>query len=513
MNSVQQKFWNLPFVILLLGALITVFNISVTNVAIPKIAAALSANGLQIHFIADGLTITLAAFVLLLGAIGDSYGRKLLFVSGCAIMIIASLFSAYSTSANTLIVWRMIAGIATAMLYPTTLSMITTIFQEKKQRLLAIGMWSGISAGGAALAPVVAGWLLVYFPWGSVFLISVPFTILALILGWWVLPEFKNKNEKSIDYLGGILSIIWISFLLFGIILFPVDGFDSRVGSALGIACVSLVLFLLRELHTTNPLLDLRVFKNSRFSIAALTITIVAFAQLGVMFLAQQYVQNVLGYNTLQAGLSGFPLSIAVLIASPLSAKIDGRFGSRKTIAAGFFFIAIGFLTALLWTVHSPYLQICLSYVLIGIGLGLTMTPSTNAIMNSLPEGKAGIASAVNDVTRDLGNSLGIAVNGSIAAISYTTVLEKMEKNIPVSEQAAISENIVRTITSSLSGALEVAQRYPSVNAGQMVSAAKQAFLDGQLAAMLLSAILCFIGAIIVLLYMPQAPSQEKKSL
>lgn len=503
MQTALPKFWNIPFIVLLLGALITVFNISVTNVAIPKIAAALNANGLQIHFIADGLTITLAAFVLILGALGDAYGRKLLFIIGCALMVIASVFSAYSTSADTLILWRMIAGIATAMLYPTTLSMITTIFQDTKQRLLAIGMWSGISAGGAALAPVIAGWLLEYFSWGSVFLISVPFTLLALLLGWWVLPEFKNTTNKTIDYPGGILSVIWISFLLFAIILYPVDGLDTRVSFSLAIACFSLLCFIIRELTASFPLLDLRVFKNSRFSVAALTITIVAFAQLGVMFLAQQYVQNVLGYTTLQAGFSGFPLSIAVLIASPLSAKIDGKFGSKITIAAGFLFIGIGFLTALLWSVHSPYIQICLSYILIGIGLGLTMTPSTNAIMNSLPPDKAGIASAVNDVTRDLGNSLGIAVNGSIAAMSYTTVLEKMGKDIPASQQAEISQNIIRTITSSLSGALEVAQRYPGVNATQMVSAAKQAFLDGQLAAMLLSAILCFLGMGIVLWFMP----------
>lgn len=483
MHTATQRFWNIPFIVLLLGALITVFNISVTNVAIPKIAMALSANGLQIHFIADGLTITLAAFVLILGAIGDTYGRKLLFVSGCVLMIVASVFSAYSTSANTLIIWRMIAGVATAMLYPTTLSMITTIFQDKKQRLLAIGMWSGISAGGAALAPVVAGALLEYFSWGSVFLISVPFTIIAFILGWWFLPEFKNTTAQAIDYIGGLLSVIWISFLLFAIILYPVDGFGTRVSTSLDIACLALAFFILREFSTKSPLLDLRVFGNLRFSIAAFTITVVAFAQLGVMFLAQQYVQNVLGYNTLQAGFSGFPLSVAVLIASPLSAKVDGKFGSKKTIACGFLFI--------------------------GIGLGLTMTPSTNAIMNSLPSDKAGIASAVNDVTRDLGNSLGIAVNGSIAAMSYTTVLEKMGKNIPSQEHAEISQNIATTITSSLSGALAVAQRYPGVNATEMVAAAKQAFLDGQLAAMLLSSVLCFVGAVIVLLYMPQQAVKE----
>lgn len=497
--------------VLLTGALVTVFNISVTNVAIPDIASALNANGLQIHFIADGGTLTLASFVLFFGAIGDRYGRKLLFVLGCFIMFITSILSAISQSADMLVLCRLGTGIATAMLYPTTLSMLSTIFENPKQRLLAIGIWSGISAGGAAIAPVVAGTLLEFFTWGSVYLVSVPFTISACILGLKFLPEFKNKIVEPVDYLGGVFSVTFVSFLLFAIIIFPVDGLSERVIVSLCISLLSLILFIIREKTTKYPLLDLAVFKNARFSVASFTITLVAFAQLGVMFLAQQFVQNVLGYNTFEAGLSAFPLAISVLLASPLSAKLDGKIGSKKTIALGLSLVALGFITALFWTTHSPYSQILVSYILIGIGLGFTVTPSTNAIMNSLPKEKAGIASAVNDVTRDFGSSLGIAVNGSIAAISYKTTLDNVYNNLPESERIPIAENITRTITSSLSGALEVAQRYPGIDSQKLASAAKQAFLHGQIEAMLLSVVLCTVAAIIVFIFMPKETQKQSE--
>lgn len=506
--SEKVRFWNLPFLILLTGALITVFNIGVTNVAIPTIASSLNANGLQIHFIANAVTLTLASFVLLMGAIGDKYGRKLLFLTGCVVMIVASTFSGVSTSANTLIAWRLFAGFAVAMLYPTTLSMLTIIFKDPKQRFLAIGIWSGVSAAGAAIAPVISGILLEYFSWGSVYHISTPFTLFALLLGLKYLPEFKNEKATAIDYIGGILTVLFVSCILFAIILVPTEGFSLRVFVALIISFVSLVGFIVQEFTTKYPLLDLRVFKNNRFSVGASIITLVAFAQLGVMFLAQQFVQNVLGYDTLNAGLSGLPLSVSVLFISPMSARIADKIGNKFTIASGLVCIAFGFFTALFWTVNSAYAQIFTSYLFIGIGLGLAAVPSTNAIMNSLPSEKAGVASAVNDVTRDFGSSLGIAVNGSIAAMSYTGVLDKMYHNAPTADQIPVAQNIASTITSSLTGALNIAKQYPGVDGNQLAAAARQAFLDGQISAMTLSVVLCLVGTTIVLLFMPSKSSK-----
>ena len=497
------RFWNIPFIVLLLGAFVTVFNIGVTGVAIPSIAKALNANGLQIHLIADSLTLTLSAFVLLAGALGDKYGRKKLFIAGSCLMLVASTFMSFSTDANVLIFWRFVAGIATAMLFPTTLSMISTIFQNPKQKILAIGMWSGVAAGGAAIAPVVSGLLLHFFPWGAVYLISAPITFAAILLGFFYLHEVKNQNAPSIDYLGGFLSVIAISCLLFSIILYPVAAYFYHFVLLLFAAAItSFVLFVIRELTTKNPLLNVRVFKNIRFSVACFVITLVAFAQLGVMFLAQLFVQNVLGYNTIQAGLSPVPLALAVVIFSPISAKLDARFGSKLTIASGLFFVGFGFATALFWTTHSSYLQIFLSYITIGIGMGLTMTPATNTIMNSLPAAQAGVASAMNDITRDLGDSLGIAINGSIAAVSYSTLLHKVYNNLPPAERIPISQNVASTITSSLTGAISVADRYPA-NANELLAAARQAFLHGQINAMMLSVILCAIGIVVVMIFMP----------
>lgn len=500
----KQPSTNVQFSILLLAALVTVLNIAVTNVALPNIAADLDAGGIQIHLIADGFMIALASGVLIFGAIGDRFGRKLLFMSGSALMIITSLFSGFSTSANELIFWRMVAGLSAAMLYPTTLSMTTTIFTESKARLMAIGIWSGFSAAGAAIAPVLAGLLLEVFDWGSVFLISVPLTLIAFCAGWRWLPNHKLVSPPTIDWVGGALSIFFMVVTLFAIILVPDLGFSVLIMACLAASLVSLIAFIWWENRVKEPLLDLSVFKRRDFALASFTITLVAFAQLGVMYLAQQFVQNVLGYTTLQAGLSVLPLSVAILVASPMAAKMVAKVGARLVVTIGLLLVGAGFVMAQGWTVDTVYFDIAIPYILLGIGLGLTMTPMTNTIMNTLPQAKAGIGSAVNDVTRDFGQALGIAVNGSIAAIGYTKGLQTAAQSSGATEPVQVSQDILTMVTSSLSGALTIAQQYPGVQSDALVAAAKQAFLHGQLLAMMLSAVLCFIGAGLVFSFFPK---------
>ncbi len=494
--------------VLLLGALVTMFNISVTNVALPTIASALKANGMQIHLIADGFTIALTSFVLIAGAVGDRYGRKRMFLAGAGLMIPASLLSALSGSANELIASRMIAGVATALLFPTTLSMIAMIFPEADERVQAIALWSGTAAAGSAIAPVVAGMLIEFFNWNSVFLCSFLLAIIAFIVGWRVLPNRIQADAPPVDWLSGALSILFVGALLFAIILFPVEGLSGTVIGIAIVALITLAAFIARQTRARQPLLDLSVLRDMRFTIASITLVLVAFAMLGVMFLAAQYVQNVLGYPPLMAGLSVLPLSIAGLIASPISARLDTRLGSKIVVTGGLGLIGLGFVTALFWTVTSPYLQVFISYLLIGTGMGLAMTPTTNAIMGSLPPEKAGIGSAMNDVTRDFGSALGIAVNGSIAALTYKDTLTKIYSHLPPAQQTEISDNVARTIAGSLSGALQVAQRYPGADADKMLQAARQAFLDGQMMAMGLSAVLCFVGALIVWWLFPARATQ-----
>ncbi len=516
-NTVAASNRRIQLSVLLLGALVTMFNISVTNVALPTIATALDASGMQIHMIADGFTIALTAFVLIAGVVGDRYGRKRLFLAGTGVMIPASLFSALSSSANELILWRMVAGLATALLFPTTLSMVTMIFRDPMERVRAIALWSGTAAAGSAIAPVVAGTLIEFFNWNSVFLCSLLIAMIAFVVGWRFLPSRAQVDVSPVDWLGGALSVVFIGALLFAIIVFPVEGLSQSVIVMIVIALIGLAAFLFRQKHARHPLLDLSVFRDMRFTIASITLVLVAFAMLGVMFLAAQYVQNVLGYPPLVAGLSVLPLSIAGLIASPLSARLDIRYGSKLVVASGLVFIGLGFMAALFWTVSSPYIQVFLSYVLIGTGMGLAMTPTTNAIMGSLPPEKAGVGSAMNDVTRDFGSALGIAINGSIAALTYSGTLAKLYNHLTPEQQAEIPDNVARTIAGSLSGALKVAQRYPGPDADKMIQAARQAFLDGQIAAMLLSAILCFAGAVIVWVLFPAraekfAPVREKEA-
>ena len=489
--------------ILLLGALVTVFNAGVTNIALPTISASLHASGLQIQLIANAFILGLTAAALICGAIGDKFGRKLVFMIGCAALIPASVMAGLSTSADSLIFWRFITGVATALLFPTTLSMITIIFQSPKEKIMAIGLWSAIVGAGTAIAPVVAGLLLNYFSWGSVFYFSIPFAAIALFAGFFVLAEFKNPDAAPIDWFGAILTVIMILTLVFAIVILPSRGFDALVMSLFLVSFFSFVAFVVCETKVKFPLLDLDAFGNRRFSVACFMMFLIAFTQLGIMFLAQEFLQNVLGYSALFAGLAVLPCSLASFVFAPISAKLDGRFGSKLVVAAGFLITGIGFTVGLFWTVNSGYLSIFAVYLLIGIGLGLVMTPVTNAIMGSLSQAKAGVAAAMNEVSRDFGMTLGIAVNGAIAAVGYDALLTKVYGNLPEPAKSEISQNVATIISSSLTGALQVAKEYPGTNSQLLVETAGKAFLHGQIEAMALSVTLCLLAVAAVLLLLP----------
>lgn len=465
---------------LLLAALVTMVNTSIASVALPTIARDLNASGTQIHFIADGFSISLTALVLLFGAMGDTYGRKLMFVLGLSLMIPSAVMCSLSSSPTELILWLMASGAATAMLFPTTLSAISEIYSEPAERARAVALWTGTAAAGAAVAPIISGWMLERFSWGSVFLVSVPVAAITLILGVLVLPPMRHKGAPPVDWLGGALSAAALGSLLVLVILGPVEGWVEPVPLLAAITAACTAGFVAWQLRAPHPLLDLRAFRNRSLTGGSLIIILLFTVLSGVMFLSAQYTQSVLDYSTFEAGVAVLPLSLAVFAAAPVSALLVTRIGPRNTVSAGSVLVALGALSGLWWGTGTGYPVLLLSFVLFGVGLGLAMTPSTSAILDSLPPEQQGIASAVNDVTRDFGSAFGVALMGAIASVVYSDIIAKAYATLSPAEQGAVPEDIYRQIRGSLSGALAAAAEHPGQAADKVVEVAREAFVGGQ---------------------------------
>ncbi|MFM9108913.1 MAG: MFS transporter [Chloroflexota bacterium] len=492
------------FAALLLGSLATMLNTSVVNVALPRIASELEADGVQIDLIADGDSLALTALVLLFGAIGDKFGRKKMFVAGSLLLAGFSLLCARAGSAGDLILWRVAVGASSAMLFPTTLSMTTGLYPEPEPRAKAVAVWTGVAAVGAAVAPILAGWLLETFDWPAIFLISVPIALAAGLIAWRLLPEQRDAEMPAIDWLGGFLAACTLSGLLLATILTPVEGFTPVTLAALGLGVAGLLGFVWRERRAAHPLLDLAAFRNRRFSGGAAVVLLLFMAMSGLMFLASQFTQNVLGYSPLQAGFAQLPVTLGVIAMTPLNVPLAGRFGPRRIAAAGLLLMAAGLGLVQLWAVDAGYLPIGASFSLIGIGLGLAMAPATSSILGSLPMTQAGVASGVNDLTRDFGGALGVAIMGALASVSYGNALQRVYAGLSPDQQASIPENVVRVIRSSLSGALEVARAFPGPDADALVQVAREAFVAGQARAALAGAALALAGLVIAWVCLPE---------
>jgi EmrB/QacA subfamily drug resistance transporter len=494
----------LAFVALLLGSLATMLNTSVVNVALPRIASELQADGVQIDLIADGDSLALTALVLLFGAIGDKYGRKKMFVGGSLLLAIFSLFCSRAGTATELTLWRIAVGGASAMLFPTTLSMTTGLYPEVEQRAKAVAVWTGVAAVGAAIAPILSGWLLEAFDWPAIFLISVPIALVAGVVAWRLLPEQRDAEMPGIDWLGGLLAACTLAGLLLATILMPVEGVTPVTLSALVLGVAGLLGFIWQERRTAHPLLDLEAFGNSRFSGGAAVVLLLFMALAGLMFLAAQFTQNVLGYSPLKAGFAQLPVTLGVIAMTPLNVPLAERFGPRKVAAMGLLLVAAGLGLVQWWTLDSGYLPIGASFALIGVGLGLAMAPATSSILGSLPLSQAGVASAVNDLTRDFGGALGVAVMGALASVTYGKAIQQVYEGLTPEQQASIPENVVRVARSSLTGALEIARAYPGPNADALVQVAREAFLGGQAKAAAAGAALALAGLVVAWFCLPE---------
>jgi MFS family permease len=502
--------WGISLTSLILVAAVANLNLSVANVALPSIGTAFNASQSGLNLVAVAYSLGLATSVLWLGALGDRYGRKLLLLLGTALAIPFSLLAALAPSIGVLVAARFLGGLAAGMAYPTTLALITALWSGPT-RTRSIALWSGFGGAIAALGPVVSGLLLEHFAWGSVFLFTLPLAVVALVLAWRSVPAHVNETTDPVDNLGGILSAVLVGALILAINFAPVPNAGAL---AVGLAIVALaagLAFFLRQRRASPPLYDLHVAARRTFWVAAGAGIIVFGSLMGAIFIGQQFLQNVLGYSTLQAGVANLPQVACMILVAPLSATLVETHGARYTLLVGFVFCLLGFLTMLLlWKEHSAYWEVGLGYALIGIGVGLAGTPASHSLTGSVPVKRAGMASGTADLQRDLGGAIMQSIFGALLTAGYAAAISLAIASAPSADQQLLTSNVQSELTKSFAGAVSIAQQYPPQYANAITAAAKTAFLAGDQWAYLAGVIAVLLGTGLVFFLFPKHDDEQR---
>lgn len=439
--EVYARRWTLLGV-MCLSLTLVVMSVSGLNVALPSIQRALNTSNTELQWIVDAYALVFAGLLLTAGAIGDRWGRRRALLGGLAVFAGGAAVAGLGSDATQVIVGRVIMGVGAAFIMPATLSLVTSIFPPAERRK-AIAVWAGFAGAGGAIGPIVSGALLESYWWGSALLVNVPIVIALMIAIRAYAPRSRDPESTPLDPVGAALSLVGISALVYGIIEGPVDSWsDPLVIAGLVTAAIALTAFVAWERHATHPMLPMELFDDLRFRAGSAVVTIAFFAMFGFFFLNTQYLQFARGYSPLLAGVSTLPLAVALVIVSPRSAAAAERFGSGPVIAAGFGSLTTGFVVLGLVSPTTAYLVLAGSYALLGVGMGIATAPATGSIMSAVPEAKAGVGSAVNDTTRELGGALGIAVLGSIVNSAYRSNLDLDGLGLPPPVGEAAEESV-----------------------------------------------------------------------
>jgi EmrB/QacA subfamily drug resistance transporter len=481
---------------------------TIVNVALPTLVRDLGASTRQLQWIVDAYTLVFAALVLAAGSVSDRVGRKGALLVGLAIFGAGSLIGSRCTSSGQLIAVRGLIGLGAAIIFPTTLSIIANVFTGRAERARAIGLWGAMTGLGVAAGPICGGWLLEQFWWGSVFLALVPVAAVVAALVAWRVPTSRDPQAPRLDLAGLTLSTAAIGMLVFTIIEAPEVGWAAdRTVAGFAAAAVLLMLFVAWERHVDQPMLDVRLFRNLRFTAASGSVTVAFFALFGFIFMVTQYFQFLKAYSPFETGLRLLPVAGSIAAASIVGTKLAVRVGNKAIVSAGLASITIAFLWISTASTATPYLEIVGQMVVLGIGMGLTSAPATEAIMGVVPKEKAGIGSAMNDATRELGGTLGVAVIGSVFASLYASRL-----NLP----AGLPAQAAHAATESVGGAFIAAQEVADAGLGplatQLKAAAGSAFFDGFSAGCLVAAGIGAAGAIAAAVLLPARPAATPES-
>jgi EmrB/QacA subfamily drug resistance transporter len=457
---------------------------TILNVALPTIQEDLHASSSSTAWIVDSYMLVYAGLLLAAGTLGDRFGRRKALITGLLTFALGSVFAAMAGTATELIASRALMGVGAAAIMPTTLSILTNVFPDD-ERPKAIAIWAAVAGLGVAIGPISGGWMIEHLSYTGIFLFNLPAVALCLIGALVLVPESRDPESPRLDWPGVGLSIAGLTAVVWGLIEAPERGWtDPVILTAFAGGAAILAAFVAWERRVEEPMLQVSVFRNLRFSAASASITFVYFSLMGVMYFMTSYLQTVLGHSALDAGIRMLPIAAGILLTAKPAVVLTRRLGTKVVVAAGLAVVSGGLILVSGLDAGTGDLELCLTLASLGAGIGLAMSPATEAIMGSLPKTKAGIGSAMNDVVRELGGTLGIAVLGSVLATSYA---------------------------SSMDGAPEAAQ--DSVGAAHAVAAqtgttdlaatANQAFVDAMSTTAGIAAAIAIVGAVIALAFLP----------
>ena len=490
----------LVLVIMCLSVFVINVSTLIVNIALPTLVTSLEASTRDLLWIVDAFNLAFAALVLAAGSLSDRFGRREWLMGGLVVFLVGSFAGAWSDSAGALIAWRVVAGAGAAVIYPVTLSIIVDVFPARKERAAAIGVWGAASGAAVAAGPIVGGALVESFWWGSIFVFTGAVATLALALVVTFVPSSRDPSAPPLDRRGLLLSTLALAALVHAIIEAPERGWGSfATVIAFCVAAALVLAFVLVERRVRIPMLDVSLFTNLRFTAASGAVTAASFALFGFIFLIAQYFQIVKQYGPLEAGLRTLPVAISVGITSIGGTRLALAVGSRAVVSGGLVLMSAGFAWISFADAQTSYLVIALQMTTVGGGMGLTTAPATEAIMGVVPAAKAGVGSAINDASREVGGTLGVAVIGSVALSIYSGAYAGTD--LP----AAITDRTQESVVAGSAVAREIAERDPGL-AARIADLAQTGFLDSLAAGCLVASGVTIVGALLVARYLPAHP-------
>ena len=489
-DGVYERRWAI-LAVMSLSLVIVILNNVTLNVALPELSKELKADNTDLQWMVDAYALIFGGTLLVMGAIGDRFGRKPALQLGLIMVAITSGATAmYASTSEHVILARAVMGLGAALVMPATLSVVVVVFPSE-ERGKAVGIWAAMAGAGAPIGLIVGGWSVENYGWEMVFWINVPVIILALILGFFLVPNSKDSQKRPLDLFGSLLSIGALLSILYAIIEAPNAGWTSTETLGIGALGVLLTLaFIKWERTTEHPMLPISLFSKMGFTMGLVAISLAFFVMFSFMFTQMLHFQLVRGHTPLAAAIRFIPLPLGLMPAAANSDKLVAKFGNNNVVALGLALVCAGMLLFTTVEVGTEYLRIALTFFILGLGMGLTMAPSTTLVMDSIPEDKAGVGSATNDASREVGGALGIAIGGSVLNQIYQDKLV-----IPEGMEAYST-----VLTESFPAAMRIGLEMGNMD---LIHNARLAFMDGMVGSAMVSAGIALVTAILVKLYMP----------
>jgi DHA2 family multidrug resistance protein-like MFS transporter len=468
--------------VLVLPVLLISIDMTVLGFAVPFLSEDLAPTGSQLLWIVDVYGFVLAGLLVTMGSLGDRLGRRRLLIVGSAAFAAASVLAAYAPSPEALIAARALLGVAGATLMPTTLALMRNLFTDDRQRRFAIAIWASGFSAGAAAGPVIGGWLLEHFWWGSVFLMAAPVSLAVVLAAPFLLPESRNPNPGTLDLASVALSFLALFPFVYGVKTIAEHGLTWAAAAAIGLGAVAGVRFVRRQSRLEHPLIDVGLFRLRRFSASLATNFTIVFAMISALFLLTQYLQLVLGFSPMEAGLLLLPGMAVSVVAGLIAVRMSEGIGMGRTIIGGLALVIAGFAAMAFIGVDSGAVVVGVSFALIGAGSGLAQTVTNDAVLAAVPVDRAGAASAISETAYELGGAMGVALLGSLATGIYRSGLG----DAPDAAAETLGE------------AAHVAASLPAEAGDALMTAARTAFTDGLRIVAVVAAVLVLIAAVAV---------------